>query len=109
MIVHSSFKGERECGVCLLHYYAWILPWTVGLLVNNLTHAQFMFPLVLVIESYLVVVGIIACCGVFSGQRGIDSKVLHAQVARDMTVDSTLIHRVCILHPAGTILHNNLS
>ena len=34
---------------------------------NNLMHAQFMFPVVFVIESCLVVVGIIACCGVFSG------------------------------------------
>ena len=43
----------------------WILPCTVGLPVNNLTHAQFMFPVVFVIKSCLVVVGIIACCGVF--------------------------------------------
>ena len=38
---------------------------------NNLMHAQFMFPVVFVIESCLVVVGIIACCRVFSGQTGI--------------------------------------
>ena len=57
----------QECGVCLLYYYAWILSWAVGLLVNNLTHVQFMFPVVFAIESCLVVIGIIACCGVFSG------------------------------------------
>ena len=48
-----------------------ILLCTVGLLVNKLTHAQFMFPVVFVIESCLVVVGIIACCRVFSGRTGI--------------------------------------
>ena len=48
---------------------------------NNLTHAQLMFPVVFVIEFCLVVVGIIACCGVFSGRR----EVQHAQVARDTT------------------------
>ena len=52
---------------------------------NNLMHAQFMSPVVFVIESCLVVVGIIACCGVVSGRTGIYSKVQHAQVARDTT------------------------
>ena len=38
---------------------------------NNLMHAQFMSPVVFVIESCLVVVGIIACCGVVSGRTSI--------------------------------------
>ena len=45
---------------------------------NNLTHAQLMFPVVFVIEFCLVVVGIIACCGVFSGRTGIYNEVQRA-------------------------------
>ena len=52
---------------------------------NNLMHAQFMFPVVFVIESCLVVVGIIACCRVFSGRTDIYSEVQRTQVARDTT------------------------
>ena len=63
----------------------WILPWTVGLLVNNLMHAQFTFPVVFVIVS---------CRGwnhcmlqsVFWSNRYIYSEVQRTQVARDTTV-----------------------
>ena len=80
-----------RCGVCLLYYYAWILPWTVGLLVNNHTQVQFMFPVLFCNRACHVMVGIIACCRVFSGRTGIYSEVQHAQVARDMTTLATKV------------------
>ena len=54
-------------------------------------HAHFMFPVVFVIESCLVVVGIIACGGVFSDRTGIYSEAQHAQVARDTTTLATKV------------------
>ena len=75
----------------MLYYYAWILLWAGGLLVNNLTHAQFMFLVVFVIESCIVMVGIIACCRVFSGRTGLYSEVQRAQVARDTTTLATKV------------------
>ena len=75
----------------MLYYYAWIVLWAGGLLVNNLTHAQFMSPVVFVIESCIVMAGIIACCRVFSGRTSIYSEVQCAQVARDTT---TLVTKV---------------
>ena len=54
-------------------------------------HAQFMFLVFFVIESCIVMVGIIACCGVFSGRTGIYSEVQRAQVARDTTTLATKV------------------